>query len=257
MTSPVGTFVWFELLTSDGPAAQSFYQSVIGWEFMDSGMKDRSYSIFSKGATMVGGMMPITKEMAAGGARPLWMGYIAVDDVDAVAARVAATGGHVLRPGEDIPGIGRFAVVTDPQAAPFVLFKGTPPPHPLPVVKPGTPGHIGWHEYDAAGPATFAYFSALFGWTKGETMDMGPIGTYQIFNINGVMAGGMASANAESRIPLWRYYINVADIDAAVARITAAGGRILLPPHAVPGGSWIIHGLDPQGAFFALAGPRL
>jgi predicted enzyme related to lactoylglutathione lyase len=88
-------------------------------------------------------------------------------------------------------------------------------------------------------------------------MDMGPMGTYQIFNINGVMAGGMASANAESRIPLWRYYINVADIDAAVARITAAGGTILLPPHAVPGGSWIVHGLDPQGAFFALAGPRV
>jgi len=256
MTSPIGTFVWFELLTSDAPAAQAFYKSVIGWEFRDSGMTELSYTLISKGPNLVGGMMPISQEMAKGGARPLWMGYISVDDVDAFAARIAAKGGEVLRKGEDIPGVGRFAVVTDPQAAPFVLFKGIPPPHPIPVVAPGTPGHIGWHEYDAAAPSTFAFFSELFGWTKGETMDMGDMGTYQIFNINGVMAGGMASANSESRTPFWRYYINVENIDAAVGRILQAGGTILLAPHAVPGGSWIVHALDPQGAFVALAGPR-
>jgi len=257
MSSFFGKFVWFELLTSDATAAKAFYSAVIGWEFKDSGMTDRSYAIISKGPAMVGGLMPITKEMAAGGARPIWMGYVAVDDVDAMAARVAATGGTILRAGEDIPGVGRFAVVADPQAAPLVLFRGIPPPQPMPVVAPGSPGHVGWHEYVSASAATFAWYSELFRWTKGETMDMGPLGTYQIFNIDGVMAGGMASTNAQSPPPFWLYYINVANIDQAVERITAAKGKILLAPHAVPGGSWIVHALDPQGTFFALAGPRV
>jgi len=257
MSPTFGTFVWFELLTTDGPAAQAFYRSVIGWEFTDSGMSDRSYSIISQGPSRVGGMMPITPAMAAGGARPLWMGYIAVDDVDAMAARLADQGGRILRAGEDIPGVGRFAVVTDPQAAPLVLFRGVPPPQPPPVVAPGSPGHIGWHEYVSAAPASFAWYSGLFGWTKGETMDMGPLGSYQIFNINGVMAGGMASSRAQGPPPFWLYYITVENIDQAVERIRAAHGTLLMAPHAVPGGSWIVHALDPQGAFFALAGPRI
>jgi uncharacterized protein len=71
---------------------------------------------------MVGGLMPIPEDARAAGARPRWMGYIAVDDVDVYAARVNAVGGSVHRAPRDIPGVGRFAVVADPHGAGFMLF---------------------------------------------------------------------------------------------------------------------------------------
>ena len=102
MSTTQGKFVWYDLMTSDSKAAESFYRSVIGWDAKDSGMADRSYTLFSAGPMMVGGMMPIPEEARAMGARPAWNGYVLVDDVDVYAERVKAAGG------EDIPGVGRF-----------------------------------------------------------------------------------------------------------------------------------------------------
>jgi predicted enzyme related to lactoylglutathione lyase len=133
-----GQFVWYDVMTSDSKAAESFYRSVIGWDAKDSGMADRSYTILSIGPTMVGGLMPIPEEARAMGARPNWMGYIGVDDVDAYAARVKAAGGAVHRAPEDIPGVGRFAVVSDPHGAAFRLFRGAGEPQ-SPQIAPGTP----------------------------------------------------------------------------------------------------------------------
>jgi predicted enzyme related to lactoylglutathione lyase len=104
-------------MTSDTKAAESFNRSVIGWDANDSGMTDRSYTIFSLGPRMVCGLMPVPEEARAKGVRPHWSGYIAVDDVDAYAERVKAAGGAVHRAPEDIPGVGRFAVAADPHGA--------------------------------------------------------------------------------------------------------------------------------------------
>ena len=90
-------------MTSDIKAAESFYRSVIGWDAKDSGMTDRSYTIFSLGPRMVCGLMPVPEEARAKGVRPHWSGYIAVDDVDAYAERVKAAGGAVHRAPEDLP----------------------------------------------------------------------------------------------------------------------------------------------------------
>ena len=126
-------------MTSDIKAAESFYRSVIGWDAKDSGMTDRSYTIFSLGPRMVCGLMPVPEEARAKGVRPHWSGYIAVDDVDAYAERVKAAGGAVHRAPEDIPGVGRFAVAADPHGAVFILFKGSSDQEPVPAA-PGTPG---------------------------------------------------------------------------------------------------------------------
>ena len=136
MTGKAGHFVWYDVMTSDTKAAQSFYCSVIGWDAKDSGMTDRSYTLFSAGPVMVGGLMPIPDEARAMGARPAWTGYIAVDDVDAYAERVKAAGGAVHRAPDDIPGVGRFAVVADPHGAVFILFKGASDEGP-PAAAPG------------------------------------------------------------------------------------------------------------------------
>ena len=97
MTTIPSKFVWYDVMTSDTKAAGSFYESVMGWDTRDSGMADRSYTIFSMGPARVGGLMPIPEEARAMGARPGWMGYVGVDDVDACAARLKAAGGAVHR----------------------------------------------------------------------------------------------------------------------------------------------------------------
>jgi predicted enzyme related to lactoylglutathione lyase len=254
MAQQTAKFVWYDVMTTDTTAAETFYRNVIGWDTKDSGMTDRSYTLLSVGPTMVGGLMPIPEDARAMGVRPAWMGYVGVDDVDAYAARVKAAGGAVHRAPEDIPGIGRFAVVADPHGAGFILFKGMTGEEPAP---PGTPGHIGWHELHAGnGESAFAFYSGLFGWTKAEAMDMGPMGIYQIFATGGAPIGGMMTKTPDTPAPFWLYYFNVEAIDAAIARVTAAGGRIALDPHQVPGGSWIAQCIDPQGAMFAMVGGK-
>lgn len=102
MSETVSKFVWYDLMTSDIKAAETFYSQVVGWDIKDSGMPDRTYMLLSMGATMIGGLMPIPEHAA--GAPPVWMGYIGVPDVDAYSEKVRAAGGAIHRAAEDIPG---------------------------------------------------------------------------------------------------------------------------------------------------------
>src|SRR5262249_8689879 len=146
MSAPRGKFIWYDVMTSDTKAATAFYSDVIGWDAQEHAMPDnRTYTVFSKGPAMVAGLMAIPEELCADGAKPCWSGYVATDNVDADAARVAAAGGAIKRPPTDIPNVGRFAVVADPGGAVFLLFKPNTEEEPKPVA-PMTPGHVGWHE---------------------------------------------------------------------------------------------------------------
>lgn len=254
MSSSHGKFVWYDLMTTDSKAAEEFYRSVIGWRAQDSGLPDRAYMILSAAETPIGGLMALPAEARAAGARPGWNGYIAVDDVDACTARVKQAGGTIHRAPEDIPGVGRFACLADPQGAMFMLFKGLTDMQP-PEPAPGTPGHTGWRELHAGDwESAFAFYSGLFGWTKGDAIDMGPMGIYQLFATGGLPVGGMMTKTVP--VPFWLYYFNVDDIEAAAARVTDKGGQVVNGPHQVPGGSWIVQCRDPQGALFALTGPH-
>jgi predicted enzyme related to lactoylglutathione lyase len=256
MTTQQGKFVWYDVMTSDSKAAEAFYRSVIGWDAKDSGMPNGGYTLLSAGSSMVAGLMPIPPEACAHGAKPSWSGYIGVDDVDTMAARVTAAGGAIHRAPQDIPGVGRFAVAADPHGAGFVLFhpNGEAPSPPPP---PNAPGHVGWHELRAGDrESDFAFYSGLFGWTKADAIDMGPMGVYQIFATGGAPVGGMMTKTPETPAPHWLYYFNVDNIDAAAARVGKGGGKILFGPQQVPGGSWILNCLDPQGAMFAMVGPK-
>jgi predicted enzyme related to lactoylglutathione lyase len=252
MSSHNGKFVWYELMTSNPAAAEKFYKSAIGWNMKDAGMPDRSYTVLSAGESMVGGLMAIPDDAKKMGAQSSWVGYIAVDDVDAYAKKVTTAGGKIMRAPDDIPGVGRFAVASDPHGAVFLLFRGAGEPPANPPA-PGTPGTVGWHELLAGDldPA-FAFYSKLFGWTKAETIDMGEMGTYQTFAAGGGPAiGGMMKKPAQAPKPTWGYYVNVDAIDATVANVKKAGGQIVNGPVQVPGGSWIINCIDPQGAAFS------
>ncbi len=256
MSNSHGIFCWYDLMTSDAKAAGAFYRDVLGWHAQESTGAHGTYTIMSVGETPVGGLMALPPDATAAGEHPAWNGYVAVDDVDDYAARVKQAGGTVHREPADIPGIARFAVVADPQGAAFMLIKGFSEATPQ-WPPPSAPGHPGWRElYAGDWEPAFAFYSGLFGWTKAEAFDMGPMGTYQLFDIKGAPAGGMMTKPAEMPWPFWLYYFNADDIDAAGARVTKGGGRILHGPMEVPGGSWILQCSDPQGAMFALVGPR-
>ncbi len=252
-TSP-SPFIWYELMTTDTAAAEAFYRSVVGWQAKDAGMPGMAYTLLSAGDVQVAGMMALPPEAFAAGARPGWIGYLAVDDADASAARIRAAGGAVHRAPEDIPGIGRFAVVADPHGAAFIVmqpFSDEQPPQPA----PGTPGHVGWHELHAGDlDSAWAFYAAQFGWTRDQAIDMGPMGTYQLFATGGPAVGGMMTRTPDTPVPTWLYYFNVGGVDAAVARVSQGGGKVLMGPHQVPGGSWIVQCADPQGGMFALVG---
>jgi predicted enzyme related to lactoylglutathione lyase len=255
MSKHHGQFFWYDLMTTDPKAAENFYHDVIGWNAKDSGSPDHAYTLLSKGPAMVGGLMPIPKEVRDAGVGPCWTGYIAVDDVDAYAARVKTAGGSVRRGPMDVPGILRFAVVADPYGAVFIIFKGFSTEEP-PAVAPGTPGHIGWHELMASDrEGAFKFYSGLFGWTKAEAVES-PAGLYQTFATGGAPVGGMMTKMPDMPWSFWLYYFNVAGLDAAVARVTKGSGKILNGPMQVPGGGWIAQCMDPQGAMFAMVGPK-
>lgn len=251
-----GRFVWYELMTTDTAAAKDFYGKIVGWGTQEAPMPGIPYTMLTAGEVPVGGMMALSEGACDGEARPGWLGYVAVDDVDARAQQVARDGGSVHRAPDDIPGVGRFAIVLDPQGAAVALFKGLEGSE-APEPGLGKPGHVGWHELHAADQAkAFAFYSGLFGWTKADALDMGPMGTYQLFARSGDPMGGMMNKTEGVPSPFWLYYFAVDGIDAAKRRVEEGGGKVLLDPHEVPGGAWILQALDPQGAMFALVGPR-
>lgn len=260
MANKHGDFIWYELLTSDAEAAQAFYGDVIGWTARDSGQTTVDYRLLGIGSDEVGGLMQINKEMEAGGARPVWLGYLAVDDVDASVASIVGAGGAVQMPGMDIHGVGRIAMVTDPQGAPFYVMRGASDKESTAFAydKPRL-GHCAWNELltsDRAG--AMAFYAGQFGWQKDGEMDMGGMGAYEFLrraHAPGIFAGVMTRP-PQMPVSLWTYYFRVADVDDAVRRTTGGGGSIANGPMQIPGGEFAVNAIDPQGAMFAFVGPR-
>ena len=250
-----GNFIWYELITDDIEAAATFYGAVTGWTAQDSQIPGQDYWMFGLDGTFVGGLLKIGPQAAAGGMRPAWLGYVGVPDVEATVASFTAAGGSVKMPVDTIPGVGRIALLADPQGA--LIYAMTPEAAGASTVfAPGKPGHGGWHELHTTDwKAALDFYGREFGWGESSQFDMAPMGTYLLFHAGADAIGGMFDSRSVPH-PAWLFYFNTEDIDAGKARIEAAGGRVLNGPHQVPGGTWIVQAQDPQGAMFALTGPR-
>jgi uncharacterized protein len=252
-------FIWYELVTNDMTKAVSFYKKVVGWDVRDAGMPGFNYMIFGKNGKDVGGMMT----WAGAGAPeypPEWLAHIHTSKLDEELKAVTADGGTILKPAQVIPNIGRFAVVMDPQKAKYMLFepgKGDPAPR----LGQNDAGNVGWHELLTDDwEKAFAYYSKHYGWQKDHAHDMGPMGIYQTFRTDQPLyTGGMMNRKGPGMpdgIPThWQYYFNVDDVDAAHQRVIDAGGKVLMPPMDVPGGSRILQAMDDQNGHFALSQP--
>lgn len=256
-TTRQGDFIWYELMTGDADSAQAFYGPLLGWEFSGGDTSGMDYRHFSKDGVMIGGVLPLTHGMIDSGIRPQWAGYIAVDDVDASLAAITGKGGTVLMEPRQIPGAGRFALVTDLDGAPFYIMTSEPAGGSSASFARYAPqdGHCAWNELATSDPsAAETFYTSLFGWEKADTMDMGEMGTYAMYRNGDYTLGAMMAKPAEMPVSLWSYYFRVQRIAAAVEYVAEQGGRILNGPMEIPGGDRVVTGIDPQGAMFSLIG---
>ena len=249
-TFPRGRICWTELSTTDPKAAQAFYKAAVGWGTQPWDM-DSSYVMWTAGGTPVGGLTALSDEARRRGAPPGWMMSVAVPDVDASARQAVSMGARVSVQPQDIPTMGRFAVLSDPQGATFALFSSTTdiPGHD----GPSKPGEFSWHELATTDQtAAWGFYEQLFGWAKMDAMDMGPSGTYQMFGRAGQMLGAMYGKPLEMPASNWLCYVLVPSADSAAAVVQRLGGKVLNGPMDIPGGGRIAQCMDPQGAAFAL-----
>jgi predicted enzyme related to lactoylglutathione lyase len=110
-----GAFSWMELMTTDVESAKEFYIRLFGWETEEYPMEGMNYTVIKIGGEDTGGIMAMPPEVA--GMPPMWSIYVTVDDVDSTAKKVKELGGKIIRPPSDIPNVGRFCVLSDPQGA--------------------------------------------------------------------------------------------------------------------------------------------
>jgi len=257
--NPSGDFIWYELMTADPEGAKAFYDAVIGWTISEGAPEFNGYRMIgTSDGKSAGGLLPLTDEMQQHGARPTWLGYISVADVDRAVTGIEAAGGKALMPAFDIPNVGRIAMVADPQGAPFYVMKPIPPagdPNAQSdVFSADAQQRIGWNELSTSDPvAARAFYTEQFGWGTDDFMDMGEMGEYRFIDHRGKRLGALCGMMPGGQ-PKWRFYIRVPSIAAAKATAEAKGGTISMGPHQVPTGEWILIGTDPQGAEFALVG---
>jgi hypothetical protein len=234
-------------MTSDPRSDLPFYEQVIGWNAQKWPDPSMDYTLLMAGETAVAGVIPTPP--GHDDVKTQWYAYVAVPDVDETLAQAESLGGSVLVPARDIPDIGRFGMILDPQGVPFAVITSC-----RPAMEETDPRLLepSWHELHTTDwKAAIRFYEALFGWEKKGEVDMGPMGVYYIFGLGRFMYGGMYDAPPGTPSQ-WLTYVRVDSADAAAERAKAAGGRIVHGPAEVSGGSRIAMILDPKGAMFGV-----
>lgn len=261
MTEP-SNFIWYELMTSDPAGAAVFYGAVVGWNIPSVGLQTAGgvdYRMIGRSdGGNAGGVLALTADMLAGGARPGWFGYLHVAGVDAAVDAIKADGGAVQMPAMDIA-VGRIAMVADPQGAPFYIMDPIPPEGggESDVFSVTEAQHMRWNELATSdSDAAIAFYKKHFGWGQEGEMDMGPIGAYRFLQRGDAMIGAVMPLMEGYPVPVWNFYIGVDDIDRARGAVAANGGTITSEPMEIPGGEYAMNAIDPQGAPIGFVGPR-
>ena len=247
----LGRPVWYELMTTDMKSAEAFYRTVIGWQTAPFEGTPQPYTTFNPaGAPSIGGVMTKPAEVKA---PPFWAMYVAVPNLEEAVSKITRLGGKTHTDVIEIPKVGRLQMMMDPQGAAFYIIQPSSEEG-----RPEAPAQIGeasWHELMTTDmPAAMKFYQQVFGWQPSDAMDMGEMGTYQMFNRPHGMIGGMMNKppHMANVPPNWQIYFRVPDVHAATERIKANGGKILNGPMEVPGGDWVVNAADPQGAAFGL-----
>lgn len=253
--NPHGSFIWYELLTADPDASAAFYGDVLHWTAASAGQPGTDYRLFSADGTPVAGHMKLPDGAEEAGIGPGWLGYIGVDDVDAAVEDIVAAGGKVHMPAMGMDGVGRMALVADPQGVPFYVMRGESEEAST-AFAPMKAGHCNWNELSTPDQdGALAFYTGRFGWEKGEVMPMGEMGGYQFIEQDGAMIGAIMT-NPPGRPAGWNFAFGVPDIEQAAAKISGGGGTVRQGPIEVPGGDWVVMASDPLGVAFMAVGRR-
>jgi uncharacterized protein len=243
-----GLFVWHELNTTDIESAERFYSKLIGWKTR-AWDPNPAYKIWTMGREGRGGLYTIHEERNVVPPPPHWLSYIGTADVDTTVRQAVELGGKVATPAYDVGGVGRMAVLHDPQGAMFAISAQVERSR---YTDPQL-GDFSWHELLTTNWQTaFDFYSKLFGWEKMQAMDMGAQGTYLIYGTGGHQLGGIFTPGGLTGGPRWVPYIFVRDARRTAEAVKELGAPVIQGPMEVPGGDWVFTGIDHQGAMFAV-----
>lgn len=240
-----GLFSWVELMTTDPAAARKFYTQVFGWQYKGGDAGAGPYTEIQVGGKSIGGIMASPPGCPA---PPSWNNYVTVADIDKIVSQVPKLSGSIAFGPKEIPGIGRFAVLRDPQGAdlmPIQYSMKVPSDSGSDFNPHRTPGAFSWVELLTPDPdAAKKFYGQLFDWTfqKPGQFD------YTIIKLGEEMVGGLMAMPPSGPPPSWGTYVTVTSADDVSAKTKAAGGKVLVDPQDIPtiGRFTVIQ--DPQGA---------
>lgn len=263
MQNSHGNFIWYELMSPDPDTSKLFYDAVVGWDIEPRPVGEMDYRMIRRAdGGNGGGVMRLTDEMRVHGAQPTWLGYLGVDDVDAAIMAVTASGGKMLMlmPAHDLDGVGRFAMLTDPQGCSFYVMKPVPlaatPDLASDVFSPDAVGRVGWNELATPDQdAALHFYARLFGIVEGGRMPMGEMGDYIFLKHHDVPVGAVMRQQPGQPAG-WMFVFRVPSVAASARAISDGGGTIVRTSHQVPNDDWLVIATDPHGVRFATVGAQ-
>lgn len=239
-----GRITWRELQTTDPETASRFYPEVFDWHVEPVDLGGVNYRLVKQGGQDIAGIRPV---VAIEGYADRWVPFIEVKDVDASVDRALALGAKVLSAASDIPNVGRFAVIADPQGGVVTLFYNANPMAPR-QDRPND-SEFSWEQIDTADPeGTRRFYSGLFGWT---VVTLEGVDTFAVDG-RSIVSIVPAAPGASTR---WLSHIVVDDLVSACGVITSAGGAVQVPEVVVPNVGAYAVVTDPKGAAFCVFRP--
>ena len=217
----VGKFVWFDLLTEDVEAAQTFYKELFGWRFEG---KSSDYSVIYSGEKPIGGIAPHeSKDPEV--LESLWLASLSVENIDRAVSATKARYGKVLDGPFDVKGRGRMAVIRDPEGAELVLIRAAGGDPVDAAVNPGEWLWVDLFTRDAKTANDF--YGALAGYTT-ETVKTEGDHSYNLLKRNDRAFAGVVELPWEEVEPNWLPYIKVVDLAATISQAEKLGGILIL-----------------------------
>jgi uncharacterized protein len=252
-TTTTGKFVWRDLMSTDPERSKAFFTGLFGWTVDPMSMGDVTYEMLANEARHFGGLMPLDPSH---GVPSHWTSYIHVPSVDEAVDVATRSGIPVYVTPTDIPDIGRFAVLADPQGATFAVYTDIKPEDEWPA-EPETPpmGGVCWTELVTADPeAAKSFYGDVIGWQFADA-DMGM--PYTLLMQGDKMYGGLVQKPDEVPVSAWIIYFQVANLEQSLADVTRLGGTHFNDIIDVPTVGRISWAQDPTGATFALLEPEM